>query len=77
LSAFTAITAGIGPVMGGWLVEHISWRAIFFINVPLAFAVLAIAILRVPESRENGASKSLDWLDAGLPLWDWERSSTA
>jgi MFS family permease len=39
LSAFTAITAGIGPVMGGWLVEHISWRAIFFINVPLAFAV--------------------------------------
>jgi EmrB/QacA subfamily drug resistance transporter len=65
-SAFTAITAGIGPVMGGWLVEHISWRAIFFINVPLALAVLAIAILRVPESRENGKSKNLDWLGAGL-----------
>jgi MFS family permease len=65
-SAFTAITAGIGPVMGGWLVEHISWRAIFFINVPLALAVLAIAILRVPESRENGESKGLDWLGAGL-----------
>ena len=65
-SAFTAITAGIGPVMGGWLVEHISWRAIFFINVPLALAVLAIAILRVPESQENGESKSLDWLGAGL-----------
>jgi EmrB/QacA subfamily drug resistance transporter len=65
-SAFTAITAGIGPVMGGWLVEHISWRAIFFINVPLALVVLAIAILRVPESRENRESKSLDWLGAGL-----------
>jgi EmrB/QacA subfamily drug resistance transporter len=65
-SAFTAITAGIGPVMGGWLVEHNSWRAIFFINVPLALAVLAIAVLRVPESRENGESKSLDWLGAAL-----------
>jgi EmrB/QacA subfamily drug resistance transporter len=65
-SAFTAITAGVGPVMGGWLVEHISWRAIFFINVPLAIAVLAIAIFRVPESREDDESKSLDWLGAGL-----------
>jgi MFS family permease len=29
-SGFTAITAGIGPVMGGWLIEHVSWRAVFF-----------------------------------------------
>ena len=65
-SAFTAITAGVGPVIGGWLVEHISWRAIFFINVPLALAVIAIAVLRVPESRENGESKNLDWLGAGF-----------
>ena len=65
-SAFTAITAGIGPVMGGWLVEQVSWRAIFFINVPLALVVLTIAVWRVPESRENGGSKSLDWSGAGL-----------
>ncbi len=65
-SAFTAITAGIGPVMGGWLIEHISWRAVFFINVPLALVVLAISFLRVPESRDGGESKSLDWLGSGL-----------
>ena len=65
-SAFTAITAGIGPVIGGWLIEHLSWRAVFFINVPLAVVVLAISVLRVPESRDNGEGKSLDWLGSGL-----------
>jgi EmrB/QacA subfamily drug resistance transporter len=65
-SACTAITTGIGPVMGGWLVEHISWRAIFFINLPLALSVLAIAIWQVPESRDEGGKKSLDWIGAGL-----------
>ena len=65
-SAFTAITAGIGPVIGGWLIEQISWRAVFFINVPLAVVVLAISFLRVPESRDNAESKSLDWLGSGL-----------
>jgi EmrB/QacA subfamily drug resistance transporter len=65
-SAFTAITAGIGPVIGGWLIENISWRAVFFINVPLALVVLAISFLRVPESRDEGESKSLDWLGSGF-----------
>src|SRR5262245_9717594 len=35
-SGFTAITTAIGPVVGGWLIENVSWRAIFFINVPMA-----------------------------------------
>src|SRR5467141_2551557 len=42
-SGFSAITAAIGPVFGGWLIEHVSWRAVFFINLPLAAAVLVIA----------------------------------
>src|SRR5438309_3481035 len=51
-SGFTAITAGVGPVMGGWLIEHASWRAVFFINLPLALIVLLISLLHVPESRD-------------------------
>lgn len=66
-SGFTAITAAVGPVLGGWLVEHASWRWVFFINSPLALVVLAIAVLRVPESRDPERSgKSLDWLGALL-----------
>src|SRR3954471_14611417 len=46
-SGFTAITAAVGPVLGGWLVQHASWRWVFFINVPIAVIVLALTLLRV------------------------------
>ena len=52
-SGFTAITTAIGPVLGGWLVEHASWRWVFFINLPLAAAVIAISLWAIPESRKR------------------------
>src|SRR6185295_20234300 len=64
-SGFSAITTAIGPVLGGWLVEHASWRAVFFINVPLALVVLILVFLHVPESRDRD-SKGLDWPGATL-----------
>jgi EmrB/QacA subfamily drug resistance transporter len=64
-SGFTAITAAIGPVVGGWLIEHVSWRAAFFINVPLALIVLLLVVVHVPESRDEESGK-LDWLGAAL-----------
>jgi EmrB/QacA subfamily drug resistance transporter len=65
-SGFTSITAAIGPVLGGWLVQHGSWRWVFFINLPLALAVLGMAIWRVPESRSPKTGQQLDWLGALL-----------
>lgn len=65
-SGFTAITAAFGPVLGGWLIQHLSWRWIFFINLPIALVVLAISLWKVPESRHDGAVNTIDW--AGVAL---------
>ncbi|MDZ7799677.1 MAG: DHA2 family efflux MFS transporter permease subunit [Trueperaceae bacterium] len=59
-SGFSAITAAAGPVLGGWLIDTLSWRWIFFVNVPLAIGVLAIGALRVPESLGEGRRGRLD-----------------
>jgi len=59
-----AITSAVGPVTGGWLVDAFSWRAIFFLNVPIACATVALALASVPDSRKSGAPEQLDWLGA-------------
>jgi len=64
-SGFTSITTAIGPVLGGWLIEHASWRWAFFLNVPLAIAVIAISLRHVPESR-SAQSNRVDWTGAAL-----------
>jgi EmrB/QacA subfamily drug resistance transporter len=65
-SGFTAITAAIGPVAGGWLIENISWRAAFFINVPIAAIVIFLVIRYVPESRNRNKHQTLDLWGAVL-----------
>lgn len=65
-SGFTSITAAVGPVLGGFLIEHGSWRWVFFINVPLALIVLALTFWHVPESRNPHAGRVLDWAGAAL-----------
>lgn len=60
-SGFSAITAAVGPVLGGWLIEHVSWRAVFFINVPLALIVILISLWRVPESSSEESARPDYW----------------
>jgi EmrB/QacA subfamily drug resistance transporter len=59
-----AITSAVGPVAGGWLVDTFSWRAIFFLNVPIACATVALALASVPDTRKSGSPEQLDWLGA-------------
>src|SRR5258708_14715669 len=64
-SGFTAISTAVGPVFGGWVVEHASWRWAFLINVPLAVAVITISLWRIPETRSSVRGR-IDWLGAFL-----------
>src|SRR5712691_10934699 len=64
-SGFSAITTGVGPVLGGWLIEHVSWRAVFFINLPLALVVVLISLRHVAENSDRETAR-VDWLGAIL-----------
>src|ERR1035437_3207735 len=63
-AAASAATAILGPVVGGIFVETISWRAVFFINVPLILIALWAAWRYVEESSDPDAGRSFDWLGA-------------
>jgi EmrB/QacA subfamily drug resistance transporter len=64
-SGFSAITTGIGPVLGGWLIEHVSWRAVFFINLPLALVVILISLRHITEKSDKESTR-VDWFGAVL-----------
>ena len=62
-AGFTTVTTALGPILGGWLIEHVSWHWVFFINLPLAALVLVISLLHLSESR-NPTAENIDWLGA-------------
>ena len=64
-SGFTSITAAVGPVLGGWLVQHGSWRWAFFINLPIALLILLI-IGKIPRGASGNRARTLDWAGASL-----------
>ncbi|RMB61861.1 DHA2 family efflux MFS transporter permease subunit [Tessaracoccus antarcticus] len=65
-SGLSGVATAIGPFLGGWLVEHASWRWVFLINAPVAALVVFLALRYVPESRDPAAAPRLDIAGAAL-----------
>ena len=61
----SALALAIGPVVGGLLAEHVSWRAIFYINVPVAIGAVAATLFAVRESRDETVGREVDYLGVG------------
>jgi EmrB/QacA subfamily drug resistance transporter len=59
-SGLSGVGAAIGPFIGGWLIQAVSWRLIFLINLPLAAFVVAVGIRHIPESRDPDVTGKLD-----------------
>jgi EmrB/QacA subfamily drug resistance transporter len=65
-SGLAGVAGAAGPFIGGWLVQVVSWRWVFLINLPFAIAVVVIAVRHVPESRDPTASTHIDLAGAAL-----------
>ncbi len=56
-----AVMGALGPVLGGWLIDHIGWRSIFFLNLPIATTAIVLAAIFVRDARREGPAPGLDW----------------
>ena len=63
-SGLGGVATAIGPFLGGYLISAVSWRLVFYINLPLAAAVIVISLRHVPESRAPGPRKPIDVMGA-------------
>lgn len=80
-AGYGALAMAAGPMLGGLLTDHVSWRAIFYLNVPLAVAAVWLALRGAPDSRSEHPP-GLDWLGAslaaaGLASLTWGLTSAA
>jgi EmrB/QacA subfamily drug resistance transporter len=66
-AGWSSVSAALGPLLGGWLVDAVSWRWVFAIVVPFAIAAALIALRRVPDARRGGGtSHTVDYPGAAL-----------
>jgi len=57
----SALALAVGPVLGGFLTEHVSWRAIFYINIPVAIGAVLATTFAVRESRDTSVGRDVDY----------------
>ena len=62
----SALALAIGPVLGGFLTEHVSWRAIFYINIPVAIGAVLATLFAVRESRDTSVGRDVDYAGVGV-----------
>jgi EmrB/QacA subfamily drug resistance transporter len=62
----SALALAIGPVLGGLLTEHVSWRAIFYLNIPVAIAAVTATLFAVRESRDTTVGREVDYLGVAM-----------
>jgi len=67
-TGWSGIVTVAGPYLGGWLVDALSWRWVFFINLPLIVVAVVLLLRHVPETRDVEAAKRLDWAGAALAV---------
>jgi EmrB/QacA subfamily drug resistance transporter len=67
-SGLAGASTAIGPPLGGWLIDAVSWRAVFFLNVPFGIAVVLVTLRHVPETRDETLVGRIDYGGAGLAM---------
>jgi EmrB/QacA subfamily drug resistance transporter len=67
-AGLSGVSTAVGPLLGGYLIHAISWRTIFFLNIPLALVAVWITWRHVPENWNTGAARNLDWIGAAATV---------
>lgn len=90
-SMVIGVSTAAGPILGGVLVEHVSWQSVFFINVPVGLTALLLGLLILLDHRAENAPRSFDLLGIALlsgamfclvwalikaPTWGWGDGGT-
>src|SRR5437763_15619481 len=60
------LSAIVGPTAGGWITEHVSWRWVFYVNLPVGIAALLVLIFLMPTLRSKATNVSIDYIGAAL-----------